>query len=449
MVVDMFEELRAGLNGRLVTPDDPDWEQVRRGWNLSVDQQPAAVVEAAGPNDIEYVVRFAGLHGLQVAAQAAGHGPTPALDGTIVVRTAALDDIWVDSQARVARVGAGVSWGALQTALDGTGLTGLPGSSANVSVVGYCMAGGFSWFSRPYGTGAGSLRAAELVDATGERRWIDDAVEPELMWALRGGGGNFGIVTSVEIDLHPAPAIAGGRLMFPIEQAEAVLTAYGKATQQAPDSVTLWAYLMHYPDLPVLPEPVRGKSFCMIDVVTPDAPEALEGVLSSIRAAGTTVSDVIRPLQPSEVAEMNSVPTPPQALSLITSTFEELTPDLINTLLEYAGQPSLLFQVAIRHLRTGVEATHPGVAAADPVAPYVILAVSIVRSAERQPDAEAALKAFQKAVTPWRAGAMPVTGLSAWDSLRDCYSELYLARLWEIKQRVDPLGTVTGNFPIP
>ncbi|MFC6162627.1 FAD-binding oxidoreductase [Kribbella jiaozuonensis] len=116
-----MHELRQVLKGRLVTPDDPDWEQVRRGWNLSVDQQPAAVVEASGPNDIEFTIAYAGARGLKVAAQAGGHGATRALDGTIVVRTSALDDISVDSQARIARLGAGVRWGTVQAALDGTG----------------------------------------------------------------------------------------------------------------------------------------------------------------------------------------------------------------------------------------------------------------------------------------------------------------------------------------
>ncbi|MFF0264798.1 FAD-binding oxidoreductase [Kribbella sp. NPDC004536] len=431
----MLEDLRQVLTGRLVTPEDPDWEHVRRGWNLSVDQQPSAVVVAAGPSDVEHTVAYAGAHGLKVAPQAGGHGATRALDGTIVVRTDALDDIWIDSEAQVARLGAGVRWGAVQTALDGTGLTGLPGSTGNVSVAGFCTSGGFSWFSRPYGSGAASLRAAEIVDATGERRWIDDTSDADLMWALRGGGGNFGVVTALEIDLHPAPAISGARLMFPIEQAESVLTAYAKATQEAAAQVTLWAYLIHLPD----------GSYCMIDGMAPYQPEALEAALSTIRAAGTPVSDTVQSLQPSGVGELNSVPAPPQALSLITSTFDELTPDLICTLLEYCGQPSLIFQVQIRHLRASTDAARPGVASADPAAQYMLLAVSLVQG----PEATAALQKFQEALTPWHAGDMPSTGLSAWGSLEDCYSPADLARLREIKQRVDPDDTFVGNFRLP
>ncbi|MFI5690220.1 FAD-binding oxidoreductase [Kribbella sp. NPDC051586] len=443
-----MDELRQVLSGRLVVPGDPDWEQARRAWNLSVDQQPAAVVEAAGHNDVEFTVAYAGARGLKVAAQAGGHGATRALDGTILVRTDALDDIWIDSHARIARLGAGVRWGTVQTALDGTGLTGLPGTSSNISVAGFCTSGGFSWFSRPFGSGAGSLRSAEIVDGTGSRRRIDDAVDPELMWALRGGGGNFGVVTSIEVELHPAPEITGGRLMFPIEQSEAVLTAYAKATQEAPEQVTLWAYLIHYPQSAALPDAVRGKSFCMVDAITPYAPEALEGVLATIRAAGTPVADAFAPLSPSGVAEMNAVPAPPQALSLITSTFDELTPELIGTLLEYAGQPSLIFQVQIRHLRASGEVGHPGVAAADPAAQYMVLAVSIVPVPELQEQAEAALRSLKDTLAPWHAGGMPPTGLSAWESLHESISEPDLARLREIKQRVDPLGVMVGNYPL-
>jgi hypothetical protein len=257
------------------------------------------------------------------------------------------------------------------------------------------------------------------------------------------------VVVSAEVELHEAPAIAGGRLMFPIEQSEAVLTAYAKATQEAPEQVTLWAYLMHYPQSPAIPEEVRGKSFCIVDVITPYEPDALDGVLATIRTAGTPVADAIGPLQPSEVGELNSVPAPPQALSLITSTFDELTPELIGTLIEYGGQPSLILQVQLRHLRARGAGGRAGVAAADPAAQYMVLAVSIVPAPELQEPAVHALRSLQDALAPWRTDDMPPTGLSAWGSLRDCFSEPDLARLQEIKQRVDPDGALTGNFPLP
>ncbi|WFR71885.1 FAD-binding oxidoreductase [Prescottella defluvii] len=214
---------------------------------------------AANTADVVKAVRFAAAHRIRVSAQPSGHGATRALDDTIVVRTAALDDIWIDTAARTARVGAGVKWGALQSALDGTALTGLVGSNPDVSVVGFCLSGGLSWLTRPYGPGSGSLSAVELVDAEGVHRWVSDDESPELMWALRGGGGEFGIVTAVEIDLFPAPELTGGRLVFPATEARSVLRAVTALTAVARAELTVWASIMHFPPIPDLPEEIRDS----------------------------------------------------------------------------------------------------------------------------------------------------------------------------------------------
>jgi FAD/FMN-containing dehydrogenase len=444
----MIEPLREVLTGRVVTPDNSDWESVRTAWNLAVDQQPLAVVLAADACDVEHTVAFAAAHDLKVAAQAGGHGATKALDGTILVRTNELDDIWIDSHAGIARVGAGVRWGALQSALDGTGLTGLPGSCGGISVVGYCTGGGLSWFSRPYGSGAGSLRAVELVDASGSRRWIDDSTDAELMWAIRGGGGNFGVITSVEVELFAAPEITGGRLMFPIDQAEAVLTAYGSATATAADHVTLWAYLTHFPDVPFVPEPVRGKSFCMVDAIAPYEPAALEAALAPIRAAGTPVGDTVRRHEPGSLGEIAPAPGDPASLMIGSTTFDELSPEVLGILLKHVGQPSPIFQVQIRHLRASDDVGHAGVAAADPVAQYCALLWAPVPLPEYEEPAREALLAVKDALAPWHAGELPPSSLAAGDSLQDSISEPDLVRLREIKQKVDPLGVLVGGYPV-
>jgi hypothetical protein len=183
----------------------------------------------------------------------------------------------------------------------------------------------------------------------------------------------------------------------------------------------------------------------MVDVITPDAsPAELEQVLSPVRAAGTPVSEVIRPLQPSEVADFNSVPLPPQALSLITSPFQQVSPELIEVLREHGKPP--LSQVVIRHLRSGQNSTYPGAAAADPQAPYMILAVSIARTPDQVEPGQQALRALQEALSPWQAGPKLPTGLSTWNTLDECYGTDDLARLREIKQRVDPGDRFVGNF---
>jgi hypothetical protein len=292
------------------------------------------------------------------------------------------------------------------------------------------------------------LRAAEIVDASGSRRWIDDSTEPDLMWALRGGGGNFAVVTSVEVELFLAPEITGGRLMFPIDQAEAVLTAYREATESAAGQVTLWAYLTHFPDAPFMPEPIRGQSFCMIDAATPFDPAALEAALVPIRAAGTAVVDSVGPQTPGSMAEITQEPLEPTSFMLETATFDELTPELIGVLLKYAGEPSLIFQVQVRHLRASEEVGHLGVAAADPAAKYALSVLAILPVPELEQPARQALLALKDAVAPWRAGNLIPSVLGAEQTLRDVFSEPDLARLRGIKQQVDPLGLLVGNYPL-
>jgi hypothetical protein len=161
------------------------------------------------------------------------------------------------------------------------------------------------------------------------------------------------------------------------------------------------------------------------------------------------VVDTIAPLEPSGVFDITREPVDPTAIELVTSTFNEVTPDLIGTLLKYAGQPSLIFQVQLRHVRASDEVTHSGVAATDPAAQYMLLAASIVPVPELQQQAEQALLALKEAVAPWRAGELPPTGLSPWNTLQDAFTEPDLARLRDLKQRVDPLGTLVGNYPCP
>jgi FAD/FMN-containing dehydrogenase len=210
------DELRGLLPGKVVVPGDAAWEAARTPWVVNVDQQPRAVVNVTDAMDIVTVVRFAYDCGLTVAAQPGGHGGTRALDDTILLRTRGLGGIEVDVDARVARVGAGVKWGELMAALDGTGLTGLMGSTPDTTVVGLSVGGGLSWFGPAYGLAADSLIALEVVDAHGDLVRVTAHSDPDLFWALRGGGGDFGIITAAEVALHPAAEVYGVRLMWPL-----------------------------------------------------------------------------------------------------------------------------------------------------------------------------------------------------------------------------------------
>ena len=220
--------LRAELDGRLVLPGEPGWDEARQAWQLVVEQRPDAVVIAASPNDVVATVRAAGAAGLRVAAQGTGHNAAPlgSLEGTVLLRTSGLTGITVDAEAGTARVEAGVVWGDLTAAAAPHGLAGLAGTAADVGVVGYTLGGGVSWLGRAFGLAANHVVSADVVTADGVLRHIDLMNEPELFWAIRGGGGSFAVVTALEIGLVRVPDLHGGILFFPLERAAEVLHAW-------------------------------------------------------------------------------------------------------------------------------------------------------------------------------------------------------------------------------
>ncbi len=448
---DAVTALADALTGRVVTPHDDDWAAARTPWNVIVDQQPLAVVLAADADDVVATVRFAARHGLTVSAQPSGHGASEASTGTVLLRTRALTDIWVDPAAKVARVGAGVTWGALQDALAGTGLTGLAGSNPDVTVVGYCLGGGLSWFSRAFGRGAGAVRAVELVDASGAHRWVTDATEPELMWALRGGGGDLAVVTAVEIDLFDAPSIYGGLLAFPGDAARPVLRAFAEATRAAPEELTLWAMLMHFPDVDLLPPELRGQSFTLVGATFLGAADDAERHLAPIRAAAPVLRDALRVVGPEGVGALAEEPVDPTPAAMAATYLHTLDDAAIDAVLAQAGvgTGTPLASVQLRHLGGALgRSTRPAVAGAR-TEPYLLSGLALVMAPEMVPPVWAALDRLMGGVAPWSAEAAPLTFLDRDEPLSRAYVGPDLDRLRALKAELDPAGVIRGNRPIP
>ena len=201
-----LDRLRRAVGGAVFGPGDGEaWEGARRPWSLGVDQHPAAVVEVGGADDVAAAIGFARENGLGVMAQPTGHAASWDLRDVVLLRTGALADVQVDAGARLARVGAGARWRDVQPAAGREGLAGLAGTAPHVCVTGYLLGGGLSWMGRRYGLAANSVRAFEVVSAEGRRLRADADSEPDLYWALKGGGGNYAIVTGLEIELFRWP----------------------------------------------------------------------------------------------------------------------------------------------------------------------------------------------------------------------------------------------------
>jgi hypothetical protein len=262
-----FSELQSRIHGQVLTEGDDAWDAARQTFNLTHDQRPAALVQAANADDVAETVRYAACRGLRIAPQSTGHnaGPIQGLEDALLVRTDALQGVDIDLSSRIARVGSGVRWGTVADQASPAGLAALHGSSRDVGVTGYSLGGGLGWLGRKHGLQANALTAVELVTADGELRRIDHDNETDLFWAVRGGGGNYGVVTALEFELFPAPEVYAGALFFSYERASEVAHVWHDLVSAGlPDELTTWLKLMQFPPLEEIPEPFRGKSFVII-----------------------------------------------------------------------------------------------------------------------------------------------------------------------------------------
>jgi FAD binding domain-containing protein len=281
--------------GRVVLPEHVGFNEARRAWNLAIDQRPAAVAFPESLQHVAAVVLFAREFGLRVAAQGTGHSAAPlgSLDDTILLKTDRMRGVSIDPARRTARVRAGTVWLEVVEAAARHGLAALAGSSPDVGVVGYTLGGGLSALGRRYGLAANHVSAIELVTADGRLVRADPENEPDLFWALRGGGGSFGVVTAIEFKLFSITQAYAGILWYPIDRDLEVLHAWRELTQSdLPDELTTVGRFLNLPPIPEIPEPVRGQSFAIIEVYHLDDPVQADDLLAPLRALGP-LSDTI------------------------------------------------------------------------------------------------------------------------------------------------------------
>ena len=272
--------------GQVLTAGDDGWDAARQAFNLAAEQRPAAVALPESERAVLEAVRFASGAGLRVAPQSTGHnaGPlAPSLGGALLLKTSRLRDVEIDPARRRARVGGGAIWGDVVTPAYRHGLAALHGSSPTVGVAGYSLGGGIGWLARRYGLQTNSLIALELVTADGELVRVDEDHDPDVFWALRGGGGNFGVVTALEFELYPVQHAYAGWLAWDWRAAEPVLKRWSQWAADAPDTVTTSARILRLPPNPNLPEEVRGCPLVAIDgAVIGDIYEA-EALMAPLR----------------------------------------------------------------------------------------------------------------------------------------------------------------------
>ncbi|HEY3507209.1 MAG TPA: FAD-binding protein [Actinocatenispora sp.] len=406
------------------------------------------MVAARDVADVEALVRFAAEAGVPVAAQPGGHAPTAAQEGTILLRTGALDEVVVDRAARRVRAGAGVRWQAVLNELDGTGLMPDVGSNGDVSVVGYLLGGGMSWFSRAHGLAAGSVVSYDVVDATGTARTVDADTDAELFWALRGGGGDFAVVTAVEFTVFECDRLYGGALHWPGARTEEVLSAYAAVTATAPEALTLWVWWGTWPDVNGLPPEMRGQSFITVNFTYLGAAEDAETYLTDLRAVPDPVLDTTGSVQPSTlplVAGEGDHPRPAMDWAKLVSEVDgAFVTGLAKLTGPASGSPLIM---CLRHLG-GAFAVDCGGAAGAITHPYLLLAFGMPMAPGVPELVREHWASLEREFSAYLDGSTQCNMLGYEHRPRHAFPAATLARLQDVKRRQDPRGTIRGNRPV-
>jgi FAD binding domain len=443
--------LQDELTGTVTVAGDAGWDDARAAWNLAVDQHPAVVAEPETVADVVAIVRFARERGLRVAAQGTGHGAAAlgSLQDTVLVKTHRMRVVGIDPEGRLARAQAGAIWGDIVAPASEHGLAPLAGSSHDVGVVGYTLGGGLSWLSRKHGLAANDVVAIQVVTADGRVRVVDANHEPDLFWALRGGGGSFGIVTAIEIALHPVDELCAGMLAFPWERAGEVLRAWREWIRTVPDEVSSCARILQVPPLPDIPEPLRGRNFAVIEVVCLHDEASTADLVAPLRELGPEI-DTIAPTGPAGLLRLHMDPPGPVPGSGDGALIDELPGDAIDALVAAAGpgSGSPLVSVELRHLGGALGRAHDSYGALAALeADFALYAVGMAPHAAAAAAVEAHLDVVKRAVSEWNTGRR-FMNISGRPSGHEAFSPNVLRRLRAIKTLVDPDDMIRSNHPI-
>lgn len=441
------------IAGRVATPNDGDWDQARMAWNLAADQHPEAVVFVESAEDAAATVRFAAENGLRVTSQGSGHGALSLrpLEGAILVKTERMRGIEIDAEAQTARVEAGVLSLELAEAAGAKGLASLPGSSPDVCVTGYTLGGGLSWFGRRYGFACNRLRAVELVTADGEARTVDAEKEPDLFWALRGGGGGYGVVTALHLNLVPVAEAYGGALLFPAAVGAEGLRAYRDWAAGVSEDVTSVVRFLRPPDIPDVPEFLRGKELLVIDAACIGDQAAGEAAIAPLREIGEPILDTFGQIPAPALCHIHMDPEQPVPGLGHHRVLRELSDEAIDAFVAVAGPGSgtPLLLTELRQLGGALGRPDPdGGALSHLDADWVMYGVGMVMSPEMGEAVGAGLDRMHEAMEPWGAEGGYFNFAD-----RPCDSDAILpvdvcSRLAEVKRKWDPDGLVFGNHVV-
>jgi FAD/FMN-containing dehydrogenase len=442
-----LEPLREQIRGELISPADEGYEAARSIWNGAIDRRPACVARCSGVADVVAAVRFARERDLSVAVRSGGHGVGghALCDGGLVIDLSPMKGIRVDPAARTARAQAGALWGELDRETQHFGLATVGGIVTHTGIAGLTLGGGIGWLMRKHGATVDNLLSVDLVTAEGEVLAASEGENADLFWGIRGGGGNFGVVTSFEYRLHQVgPIVLGGPIFHPLEDAADVLRFYREFIADAPDELTTIFNLRLAPPLPFLPEDVHGKPIVMVGACYAGPPDEGFEVVQPLKQFGKPIVDLLEP-KPYTALQSMFDPSAPHGWHYYWKSVEvpPLTDEAIETLIEHASALTspksycIVFQLGGALGRVGESET----AFSQRQAAHNVNINAVWT--EDDPDAERHIgwaRGFFDAMQPHASGRVYLNflGDEGPDRVRQAYGTEQYERLVELKRKYDP-----------
>lgn len=449
-----LKSLGDALAGDLLRAGDAGWDDARQAWNLAADQDPAAVVIASTVDDVRATLGFARDRALRVAPQATGHGAPPmgALSDAILLRTSRMTAVSVDPERMVARVEAGAKWNEVVGPAAEHGLVALHGFSGTVGAVGYSLSGGLGWLARSHGFACNSIASFEVVTADGIPRRVDPESEPDLFWALRGGGGDHAVVTAAEFELFALKQVYAGTLMWPIESAGTVAQAWRQWTSTVPEQLTSNLRLARFPPLPEVPDPLRGRALVAIGFAYTGSEAEGEELIRPLRQLADPYLDTVAMMPAPGLADLAGDPPDPMPSSGAGILLRELDQGAVEAYVDLAG-PDVdvpLAQLELRHLGGALARSDPAHGALDVAgAPFLLWGVGAAFTREDRVAVDATLATVSDRMAAFSAEHSLLGFAEQQPDLGASFPPVVAERLNQVKAAYDPDGLILGNHADP
>jgi len=447
-----IDQLKSLIKGSIVVPDDRTYDEVRQIWNAMIDRRPAVIVQAAAADDVAPAIAFAREKGLDISIRGAGHNiaGNALCDNGLMIDFSRMKNVRVDTGKKRAYVEPGATLADLDLATQVHGLATPVGINSTTGIAGLTLGGGFGWLTRKYGMTIDNLVSVDLITAEGKKLHASETENADLFWAIRGGGGNFGVVTQFEFQLYPVgPEIFAGLIVFPFSQAKQILTRYRQFVNSAPEELNVWVVLRKAPPLPFLPENVHGKEVVVMPIFYAGAVAEGEKLIAPLRSFGDAVGEHIGPQPYVEWQKAFDPLLTPGARNYWKShNFTELADGALDAIIEFAGKlPSPQCEIFIGLIAGAPNRVAPGAMAyAHRDAKFVLNVHGRWDEAGDDQKCIGWAREFFKASAPFASAGAYVNFMT--EEERDRVAQAYGAnfqRLVQIKKRYDPLNVFHLN----